>query len=111
MSILLDRLVGYDTESHPDKSKLPIHQFVDALYLYVQGWTGAPTRAEIDVAFQLSGQAYDPGDTQVDDANALVALVQSGTRSRQDVMSVLRLAERYHPVITKQRVLQMLSLA
>ena len=102
VSLLLDRLVGYDTLADDDE-KLPIHQFVDAIYLNQSGFPQAPTNAEIVSAFSLSGP-------EAADALLLISLVTGGTRSVRDIEAILRLAERYRTVLTKSRVLALLGL-
>ena len=112
MSILLDRLVGYDTDDETGKTKLGIHPFMDAIALFLKGWTGAPSVGEINAAFGLKGQAFDPGDTQVADLLILVALPSASgaaKRTAREIESVLRLAEYFTSAITKQRVQDMLG--
>jgi hypothetical protein len=111
MSHLLDRLCGYEVDDSAGKTKLPIHQFVDALEANRRGWNGAPTDAEINTAFGLVGQSFDPGNTQLADAQAIVAVVVAGTRTIGQIQAALRLGERYRSTITKLRVAQMMTLA
>ena len=99
MSTLIDRLVGYD----PDLDKLPIHQYVDALYLREKGFPGTPTDPEINAAFSLTAQE------QADTAT-LIGLVTVGTRTTRDIEAIFRVAERYPATITKARVVSMLGL-
>ena len=111
MSHLLDRLCGYQIDDSVGKSKLPIHQFIDAIEANRKGWTGAPTAAEINAAFGLVGQSFDLGDTQLADALAITAVVQAGTRTIGEIQAALRLGERYPALATKLRVAQMMTLA
>lgn len=99
MSQLIDRLIGYDQ----DLEKLPIHQFLDALYLRETSFPQKPTDAEIVSEFGLTG-------TEVTDAQLLIALVAGGTRSVRDIEAIFRLAERYPDAIPKTRLLAMLGL-
>ncbi len=98
MSLLLDRLVGYG-----DADKLPIHQFVDALSLFMKGFPGAPTIAELTTVFELT-------PPEVADVQALRGLVISGTRTKEDILEILRLAERYKGTMNKARVVQLLGI-
>lgn len=112
MSVLLDRLVGYDIDEEAGKTKLGIHPVMDAVLLAVKGWTGAPTNQEINQAFQLKGQSFDPLDTQVDDLGVLAVLpllAGAAQRSVKEIEAVLRLAEQFPNTITKQRVEDMLG--
>ena len=109
-SILLDRLCGYDVDEEAGKTKLAIHGYVDALTANLSSWTDKPTDAEVESMFALSGQSFDPTDTQVAATTSIKALITNGTRSEHEVQSILRLGETYPDVITKARVKSMLGL-
>lgn len=100
MSTLIDRLVGYGID---DDAKLPIHQYVDALYLRESAFTGKPTDAEIIDAFSLTA-------AETTDTLTLLGIVSGGSRTVRDIEAVLRLAERFPGAITKSRVIAMLGL-
>jgi len=112
MSILLDRLVGYDVDNDSGKTKLGIHPFMDAVTLNMKGFSGAPTNQEINQVFDLQGQTFDPQNTQVPDLMIIAALTSasgSANRTLKEIESILRIAESFRSGITKQRVLDMLG--
>jgi hypothetical protein len=112
MSILLDRLCGYDVDDTTGKTKLSIHAVIDAVLTNLAGWTGSPTNGEINTAFQLSGTTFDPTDSQVADLNLLAALPGApgaAKRTEKEIEAVLRLGEQYSSVIDETRVQQMLG--
>lgn len=112
MSILLDRLMGENLDEENGKDKLPVHQFIDAVRLEATGWTGAPTPAEINQAFKLQGQPWDPTNSQVADLALLQALPSANgqaKRSVEQIEAVFRVAEMFSTVITAQRVQDMLG--
>ena len=109
-SILLDRLCGYDVDDATGKTKLAIHGYVDALAANLSSWTDRPTDAEVESMFGLSGQSFDPTDTQVAATTSIKALITSDTRKDHEVQAILRLGETYPDVITKARVKSMLGI-
>lgn len=114
MSILLDRLLGINLDESAGKTSIPVHEFVAALYANKQGaWNGTPTDAEMNAAFHLAGQPFDPGNTQVTDTETLATLpaqTPPDDRTADEIEKILQLGRRYPAVITKTRVLQMLGL-
>jgi len=114
MSILLDRLLGTNLDESNGKTSLPIHEFVAGLYANEQAtWAGVPTDAEMSAAFNLAGQPFDPGNTQVADIAILATLAtlpEPAKRTADEIEYILRLGRRYPQTITKARVVEMLGL-
>jgi hypothetical protein len=110
MSILLDRLCGYDLDESVGKDKLPIHTYVDSLYANTSTWTDKPTDVEIETMFSLSGQSYDPTNTQVQATASVRALITDGTRTFKEIEVILRMGERFPGTFTKDRVQAMLGI-
>jgi hypothetical protein len=99
-------------DSDAGKTKLPVHQFTDGIRLNVTNWTGKPTNGELNTAFALSGQSFDPTDSQVADLDLLKALPALGgqaKRTAQEIEAVLRLGEGYPTTIDSTRVQEMLG--
>lgn len=110
MSILLDRLCGYDLDETVGKVKLPIHTYVDALTANTSAWSLKPAESEIETMFELSGQPYDPKNTQVAATTSMRALITGGTRTPKEIETILRLGERFPFRFTKNRVEAMLGI-
>lgn len=103
-----------DADLAAGKTKISVHQFVDALRLNDTTWTGKPTDAELLSVWGLQGASYDPTNTQVTDAvkvRDLFTAAGDAQRTPGEVEAILRLAERHPNTITKSRVISMLGLS
>ncbi len=99
---LLDRLIGYGSGAD---DKLPLHQYMDALFLRDSGGVDVPSDAEMIRWFGLS-------PAELNNSNTIQALL-SGMHPRSPrskAQAAMRLAESFPDDIRKPRLRRMMGL-